>query len=467
MGCEGFMINKAKEIFLTYASNYDRSNGKIELKIVHTMAVADVMQQLTERCAFPKRICDLAGVCAVFHDIGRFEQVKQYDTFLDHLSRDHADLGCEVLVKEHFLEFLTEREQQQVLTAIRNHNKFRIEDGLDEETLLLCKLIRDADKCDIFRVFACEEMVDTMGETYEQVAQERVTPEVYDTIFRHETVLKTIRKTGLDIWVGFLAFFFDLYFDESIAILQKQKYYMQPFERITFALPETRAQIREIRDEVEAYIASRLKNSDGTLEFYNRNAEEFSASTLHVDFSETQERFLAKLQDGARILDFGCGSGRDSKYFQDRGYEVEAVDGSAELCRLASEYTGIEVKQMLFSDLDEVERYDGIWACASILHLQKRELGTVLGKMRDALKPSGVIYASFKYGNFEGERGGRYFTNFTEGAFSEFLEEVGGLSPAECWITGDVRPGRAEEKWLNVLLVHLERKDDNNCPSDF
>lgn len=252
------MINHAKEIFLTYANKYDRTNGKIELKIVHTMAVAEVMEQLTALCEFPKRVCNLAGVCAVFHDIGRFEQVTQYDTFLDHLSRDHADLGCEVLAKENFLDFLPEREQQMVLTAIKNHNKFKIEDGLDEETLLLCKLIRDADKCDIFRVFACEEMVDTMGETYEQVAQETVTKEVYDTIFRHETVLKTIRKTGLDIWVGFLAFFFDLYFDESIRILQMQKYYMQPFNRIQFALPETERQVREIREEVERYIASRL-----------------------------------------------------------------------------------------------------------------------------------------------------------------------------------------------------------------
>lgn len=253
------MIEKAKQIFHSYASCYDCENGKIKLKIIHTMAVADVMAQLTELCGLPKHICDLAGVCAVFHDIGRFEQVTQYDTFLDHLSRDHADLGCEVLVKEHFLDFLSGENAARVLTAIRNHNKFKIEDGLDEETLLLCKLIRDADKCDIFRVFACEDMVDTMGETYEQVAKETVTPEVYDTIFRHETVLKTIRKTGLDIWVGFLAFFFDMYFDESLKILQEQKYYLQPFERIQFELPETVKQVEEIRAEVERYISERIR----------------------------------------------------------------------------------------------------------------------------------------------------------------------------------------------------------------
>lgn len=252
------MIEKAKDLFNTYASGYDRTNGKIELKIVHTMAVADVMSQLTSLCGLPKRICDLAGVCAVFHDIGRFEQVTQYDTFLDHLSRDHADLGCEVLVKEQFLEFLPEKEQQMVLTAIRNHNKYKIEEGLDEETLLLCKLIRDADKCDIFRVFACEEMIDTVGETYEQIAKETVTDEVYATIFRHESVLKTIRKNGLDIWIGFLGFFFDLYFDESIEILQKQKYYLQPFERIHFEIPETEQKVKELLEETERYIASRL-----------------------------------------------------------------------------------------------------------------------------------------------------------------------------------------------------------------
>lgn len=117
-----------------------------------------------------------------------------------------------------------------------------------------------------------------------------------------------------------------------------------------------------------------------TLKYYNENAIIFSATTQIVDFSITQDKFLALLQPNAYILDFGCGSGRDTKYFMEHGYRVEATDGSAELCKLASTYTGVSVKYMLFQELDEQKKYDGIWACSSILHLPKDEL-----KMEDIL----------------------------------------------------------------------------------
>ena len=195
---------------------------------------------------------------------------------------------------------------------------------------------------------------------------------------------------------------------------------------------------------------------NNTLEYYKQNAEQFVQGTISVDFTATQERFLAKLFVGADILDFGCGSGRDTKYFLEKGYEVEAVDGSAELCKLACEFTGIPVKQMLFEELNQKEMYDGIWACSSILHLDKCVLKDVLKKMAMALKANGVVYTSFKYGDFEGERNGRYFTDFTPESFGEYLQGVPELWIEEYWITGDVRPGRSEEKWLNLIL----RKSD-------
>ena len=195
---------------------------------------------------------------------------------------------------------------------------------------------------------------------------------------------------------------------------------------------------------------------DNTIEYYNKNAEQFVQGTLSVDFIATQERFLSKLAVGTCILDFGCGSGRDTKYFLDKGYQVEATDGSAEICKLASEYTGTCVKQMLFEELDEFEKYDGIWACSSILHLDKRALKDVLKKMATALKTGGVVYTSFKYGDFEGERNGRYFTDFTTETFGEYLKEIPELQMEEYWITGDVRPGRGEEKWLNLILRKLD-----------
>ena len=154
--------------------------------------------------------------------------------------------------------------------------------------------------------------------------------------------------------------------------------------------------------------------SDKTLEYYNANAEKFVESTLSVDFSQVQSELLNLLMPESYILDFSCGSGRDMKYFLEHGYRVDAVEGSAELCRIASEFTGIQVHQMLFQELQEKEMYDGIWACASVLHVPKIELANILQKMCNAVKVGGIIYTSFKYGNFEGERSGRFFCDFTE-----------------------------------------------------
>ena len=197
---------------------------------------------------------------------------------------------------------------------------------------------------------------------------------------------------------------------------------------------------------------------DKTLEYYNQNANQFVQGTISVDFKQLQNIFLNKLTPGACILDFGCGSGRDTKYFLEKGYQVDATDGSEELCKMASDYTGISVKHMLFEELDEVEKYDGIWACSSILHLSKIALTDVLKKMAAALKHSGVVYTSFKYGDFEGERNGRYFTDFTLEAFEKYMQDIPELHIEEYWITGDVRPGRGEEKWLNLIL----RKTDTH-----
>ena len=173
---------------------------------------------------------------------------------------------------------------------------------------------------------------------------------------------------------------------------------------------------------------------------------------MNVDFKVTQDKFLKLLALKARILDFGCGSGRDTKYFLEQGFQVTAIDGSAELCKFASALTGIEVKQMFFQELSEFETYDGIWACSSILHLPYAELQDVFLKMVKATKNDGVIYTSFKYGDFEGYRHERYFTDMTEAKFAEFVKDFPEIETEELWVTGDVRPGRSAEKWLNLIL---------------
>ena len=143
-------------------------------------------------------------------------------------------------------------------------------------------------------------------------------------------------------------------------------------------------------------------------------------------------------------------SGRDTKYFLEQGYQVEAIDGSEELCKVASAYTGITVKKLLFIDLSEVQKYDTIWACSSILHASSDELIIIMKKIGIALKDNGVFYTSFKYGTFEGERNDRYFTDMTEESLSALLTKVTGFNIEEQWITSDVRPGREDDRMRAV-----------------
>lgn len=110
------------------------------------------------------------------------------------------------------------------------------------------------------------------------------------------------------------------------------------------------------------------------------------------------------------------------------------------------------MKNILFNEFSQNEKYDAIWACSSILHLPLNELLDVMHRMMTALKNNGIIYTSFKYGTFEGERNGRYFTDMTEETFADFIKLIDNVMIEELWITSDVRPERGEEKWLNIIL---------------
>ena len=189
-----------------------------------------------------------------------------------------------------------------------------------------------------------------------------------------------------------------------------------------------------------------------TIEYYNENVDKFVNDTQDVVFCATQDLFLSYLNEGDSILDLGCGSGRDTKYFLSKGYKVDATDGSEEICKVASDYTGINVKCLLFNELDEIDKYDGIWACASILHLDRDDLIDVFHRIARALKDNGILYTSFKYSEFEGMRNGRYFTDFTLESFNEFQTNIPEFIIEKKWITRDVRAGREDEKWLNLIM---------------
>ena len=207
-------------------------------------------------------------------------------------------------------------------------------------------------------------------------------------------------------------------------------------------------------DNITRFFEQKQKDCDVTIQYYEDHAEEFITNTIDADMKDIRSRFLTCLPEGGRILDFGCGTGRDAKAFLEMGYKVRALDGSRALCQAAGEITGLLVRCMDFRSYfpEEGEIYDGIWACASLLHLKKEELIPVLQNLGKALTDGGTLYVSFKYGDFEGERNGRYFTDFTFERFSEFMKGIPDFRVTEHWVTGDVRPGRGDERWLNMLL---------------
>lgn len=190
---------------------------------------------------------------------------------------------------------------------------------------------------------------------------------------------------------------------------------------------------------------------DITKRYYSDNSQEFFDSTVIADVSPLYERFIKYIPGKAHILDLGCGSGRDTKAFLDRGYLVDAIDGSKELCELAGKYTGIEVKCQDFASIDYTARYDAIWACASLLHIPLQQLPSLFNKLCDSLRPEGIIYSSFKYGDFEGERDGRFFLDMQSERFHTIMDMVPRLEVVEEWKSEDVRRGNLVH-WYNAIV---------------
>ena len=188
-----------------------------------------------------------------------------------------------------------------------------------------------------------------------------------------------------------------------------------------------------------------------TIDYYNKKTTEFFDETVIADVGPLHERFLKYVPEHGRVLDFGCGSGRDTKIFKNMGYLVDAIDGSSELAKKASEYSGVEVRCMDFFELCEKDKYDGIWACASLLHVKKERLPEIIGILRDALVPGGVLYMSFKYGDFAGVRDDRYFVDLNEESVNKIFDQVDGIETVEQWYSQDVRRNKDVE-WMKAIV---------------
>lgn len=190
------------------------------------------------------------------------------------------------------------------------------------------------------------------------------------------------------------------------------------------------------------------------MSYYDLNADKFCSATFNLDLKNIVKEFLKYIPDGGRILDAGCGSGRDACTFKKLGYDVTAFDSSPAMVEIASRNLGQKVQCMSFYDVDYDCIFEGIWACASLLHVKRDDLASVLSKLKKSVILNGCIYVSFKFGDAERvDKHGRYFNDLDEEGLNRILKNTDGLISKEVWITQDARPDRNDEFWLNAILI--------------
>ena len=186
--------------------------------------------------------------------------------------------------------------------------------------------------------------------------------------------------------------------------------------------------------------------------FYDEHANEYAELTVKADMTKQYAKFLAYLPMDSSILDAGCGSGRDSLFFMKKGYAVTMLDASAGMCKCAEKLTGQKALHMQFEEINFEKQFDGIWACASLLHVPEKNLENIFAKFWRALKDNGILYASWKYGEEERYDGERFYCDMTAEKLKNVLACAGLFDCLECWVAEDALSLNRKQKWLNVVL---------------
>ena len=243
---------KARQALKNYIEKYDFSNPRIKLKATHIYRVADVAKQIATELNLSKEQKDLAELTGLLHDIGRFEQLRIYDTFKDSESINHAELGVKVLKENNFIkEFCNDENYYDIIyTAILNHNKYKIEDGLDEETLLQSKIIRDADKIDILNLLVFETF-ETLYKKKE-IIDEPITEKNLNAILKGNQIERKDQKNNMDDWASNIGYVYDINFKPSFRILKERDYINKIIDRTK--TPE----MEKIRSYVNKYIDEKI-----------------------------------------------------------------------------------------------------------------------------------------------------------------------------------------------------------------
>jgi 2-polyprenyl-3-methyl-5-hydroxy-6-metoxy-1,4-benzoquinol methylase len=194
-----------------------------------------------------------------------------------------------------------------------------------------------------------------------------------------------------------------------------------------------------------------------SIDYYNQNAKEYYDSTVDLNMERTLRKFIELLPEGATVLDLGCGSGRDSLYFLEEGFDVTALDASEKLSGLAQIHIGQDVLNMKFEEMDFEEVFDGVWACASLLHVSENEIDNILDKVIMSIKPGGIIYMSFKYGDFSGIKDKRYFKYYNTKELKTLIGRHSEIEVIEIFRTPDYRKDRVDEQWINIFVKKIDQ----------
>lgn len=250
---------KAEKVFKSYVDKYNTEDQKIELKIKHTYGVVSMSGFIAKKIGLDEENIALAKLIALLHDIGRFEQVKRFDRFIDNedKDKDHADYGVDVLFENNLIRtFIKEKQYDNIiLKAIRNHNKYEIEKGLSEEELLHCRILRDADKTDNFRIRQTEEFKAILNNTTEEIMENgKISDDVYEDFLSHRQIKCENRKTELDYWVSYIAWIYDYNFNVGIKYLKDNEYVEKLIDRINYKDKETQERMKEIKKCAKKYL---------------------------------------------------------------------------------------------------------------------------------------------------------------------------------------------------------------------
>lgn len=253
----------AEKSFKEYLNDYNLEDGNIKLKIKHTYEVARKSEYISKGLGLDMEDIELAKIIALLHDIGRFEQVKQTNDFIDSNDFNHADYGVKVLFEDGMIrKFISIDKYDKIIKkAIYNHNKYKIEDGLKEKELLHSEIIRDADKLDNFRVKETENLENIFPSKYnpETIEHESISLKVYNDFMNYKCIRIEDRKTQIDFWISYIAFIFDLNFDISLKYIKENNYIDILVDRIQYKNDDTKEKMEQIRKCAKTYLDSEIK----------------------------------------------------------------------------------------------------------------------------------------------------------------------------------------------------------------